>query len=233
MLLLGIETSSNMGSLALVRDDKVQAKKIFTRTLGHSGKIIPACDQLLRKARVSLCDLDAVAVGIGPGSYTGLRVGVAAAKGLALLSGIPVVGVPSMDALVLAHEKKIPATVKRVFAAADAKREESYLGEYRRVIRDSRLATCDSFRRRGKIKLIPNKKLQQMRESGKWVCGPDINSFFPSAEAVALFAACLLKSGRPLREPEPIYIRPFIPKKLEHHKWTRFVVAGLKSASRR
>lgn len=226
MLLLGIETSSTMGSLAVVRDGNALAKKIFTRELGHSGKIIPACAQLLRKARVSLRDLDAVAVGIGPGSYTGLRVGVATAKGLALLSGIPVVGVPSMDALVLTHEKKIPATKKKIYAAVDAKREESYLGEYRRTTRDS-------FRRRGKIQLISNKKLQQMRELGHWVCGPDVNSFFPSAEAVALLASCLLKSKRALREPEPIYIRPFIPKKLEHHKWTRFVVAGLKSASRR
>lgn len=222
MLLLGIETSSKKGGVALVKNGKRLAAKVFTTTLGHSERIVPACHALLRRAKVSVEDLDAIAVGVGPGSYTGLRVGIAAAKGLAFLNQIPIVGVPSLDALVLAHRNKIKKEVSSLYAVVDAKRGESYVGLYQR--------NQNRFLRKGKIKLIPNAALEKLRESGRFLCGPEANRFFPTAEAVALLAAPQLTRSRskPAAEPRPIYIRPFVPLKSKEHKSVCFVAAGRK-----
>ena len=218
MLTLGIETSSACGSVAVVKDGKTLAKKVFTRTLGHSDRLIPACDAVLRKANVKLADLDGVAVGTGPGSYTGLRVGIAAAKGLALLSGIPVVGVPSFDALVAAHQAKIKSPL--FFAVSDAKRGEYYLGAYEKG--------KQGHIRRKNIELIPVDELKPKIKKGVTVGGPDWNKMFPTADAVAALGAEMIRTKKKIADPEPIYIRPFIAKKSEEQKWTPFAAAGRK-----
>ncbi len=97
---LGIETSSAVGSLALAEDNiPVREVEIDTR-LNHSARLLPVLDELLRQAGWKLGDLDGVGIGLGPGSFTGIRVGLAAGQGLAFGCSLPLIGVGSFPALV-------------------------------------------------------------------------------------------------------------------------------------
>ena len=99
MKLLAIDTSTDYLSLAVTDGGKVIAR--FHRKIGrnHSSLLIPMIDTLLKKARLKLKDIAGFAISIGPGSFTGLRIGVATVKGLSLATGKPIVAVPTLDAV--------------------------------------------------------------------------------------------------------------------------------------
>ncbi|RKY01883.1 tRNA (adenosine(37)-N6)-threonylcarbamoyltransferase complex dimerization subunit type 1 TsaB, partial [Candidatus Poribacteria bacterium] len=99
MRVLGIDTSTTTGSIGLIDGDKVVAEHVLDVMETHSSRLMPAIDQMLKKAGLSIWDVDLIAVSKGPGSFTGLRVGVATAKGLAYALRKPIVGVPSLDVL--------------------------------------------------------------------------------------------------------------------------------------
>jgi tRNA threonylcarbamoyladenosine biosynthesis protein TsaB len=102
MRILAIETSSRRGSVALIDGTTWVAGAEHEELQAHAERTLPLIRQVLAKAGWSLNSLDRVAVGIGPGSFVGLRVGIALADGLALGIGRPVVGVPSLDAMLAA-----------------------------------------------------------------------------------------------------------------------------------
>ena len=128
MRLLAIETATIVQSVALVEDDRLLAGLSYEAQGNRGGMLLPTVDRVLQKAGVAARDLDAVAVSVGPGSFTGLRVGLATAKGLALGSGARLVGVPTLEALA---EGYAPATVT-VCALLDAYRGEVYMAVFRR-----------------------------------------------------------------------------------------------------
>lgn len=97
---LGIETSTSAGSLALAEAGRLIREAQIDTLLNHSARLLPVLDGLLKGAGWEVGDLDAVGVGLGPGSFTGIRVGLAAAQGLAFGGSIPLVGVGSFPALV-------------------------------------------------------------------------------------------------------------------------------------
>lgn len=99
MIILGIETSGTRGSVALCRDDEVLAEFRFEEGPRHSRNIMVAVDDVVSRAAVAKEQIDAVAVSEGPGSFTGLRVGVTCAKTLAYLLGWQPVGVPSLEVM--------------------------------------------------------------------------------------------------------------------------------------
>jgi len=99
MLILTIETSTPMERVAVVRDGSVLAEITETVGRGHTEKLLGAVESTLLRASVELRELDAIAVSIGPGRFSGLRVGLATAKGLAAARGLPVVPVQSLEAL--------------------------------------------------------------------------------------------------------------------------------------
>ena len=92
---------------------------------GHAEHLMGIVDRALAQAAISLADIDRLAVTIGPGSFTGIRVGVAAARGFALSLGIPAVGVTTLETMAAAQRAKTPG--RPVLAAMDAKRNEIYL----------------------------------------------------------------------------------------------------------
>jgi len=98
--ILGIETSTAAGTLALVEAGRAAGEAEIDTRLNHSARLLPALDELLRGAGWEIGDLDGVGAGLGPGSFTGIRVGLAAARGLALGGSIPLVGIGSIFALV-------------------------------------------------------------------------------------------------------------------------------------
>jgi len=99
MLTLAIDTSTNLLSIALVRDEKVLAWIDEKTTNNQSEILMSRVESLMKKCWVKPAQLEKIAVAVGPGSYTGIRVGVAAAKSLAYALDIPVVGVSSLEVM--------------------------------------------------------------------------------------------------------------------------------------
>ena len=100
-MLLAIDTSTRIMSLALHRGDMLLAEYTATIGKGHSQYLAPLIQQMLAQADVAVSGLTAMAVAIGPGSYTGLRIGVSLAKGMAAVNNLPLVGISTLDAIAL------------------------------------------------------------------------------------------------------------------------------------
>jgi len=131
MKVLGIESSGARGGVALLDGDAVLGSRIFEKGMVHGREIAPAIRDLLDAAKLRPEEIDLVAVDLGPGSYTGLRVGLAAAKGLALALSKPVVGVSSLDAIAEAGR----GLARVLCAALDAKWEQIYGAVYEDGVR--------------------------------------------------------------------------------------------------
>ena len=128
MLLLAVDTSGHNGSIALARCSPqafalIEQAPLASRS--YSAEIIPLLAALLERNRMAMNDIEAFAVASGPGSFTGLRVGLAAVKGLAEITGRPIAAVS-----VLAAIAAQAGADGRVIAATDAGRRELYVGEY-------------------------------------------------------------------------------------------------------
>jgi tRNA threonylcarbamoyladenosine biosynthesis protein TsaB len=95
---LGIETATSIASVGIVVADQVVTECASPNGSSHARTLLPLIDTALAGAGIALRDLDLLAVSIGPGSFTGLRIGLSVAKGLALATALPVVGVPTLDA---------------------------------------------------------------------------------------------------------------------------------------
>jgi tRNA threonylcarbamoyladenosine biosynthesis protein TsaB len=127
--LLAVETSTLTGAVALLDGDTVVAESRLNVAVTHGERLLGAVDALLRAARWRLAEVEALAVAVGPGSFTGLRIGVSTVKGLAFATGKPVVGVPTLDALAWL----LPFCAYPVCPVLDAKKREVYAALYRTV----------------------------------------------------------------------------------------------------
>lgn len=127
MFVLGIDTATPIGSIGLIRNDEVIAEYVLNVIETHSARLMPALDDMLRRASVDISEIDAIAVTRGPGSFTGVRVGVATAKGLAFALRKPIVGVTSLD--VLAFNLRFYDGI--ICPMLDARRGEVYAAIYR------------------------------------------------------------------------------------------------------
>jgi tRNA threonylcarbamoyladenosine biosynthesis protein TsaB len=127
---LGLDTAASIASIALAADGRVVGEVVRPVT-SHGAALPGAVDELLRKARLRPSDLAAIAVGIGPGSFTGLRIGLSYAKGLVFASGAKIVGVPSLDALAIAAlDSPAAAPGRRICVLVDARKGEVYTALY-------------------------------------------------------------------------------------------------------
>ena len=102
-MLLAIDTSTRTVGLALYDGAQVVSEMIWTSHDHHTAELAPAIADLMAKAGINAGNLQALAVALGPGSFTGLRIGLAVAKGLALVRHIPIVGIPTLDFLAAAQ----------------------------------------------------------------------------------------------------------------------------------
>jgi len=121
-LILAVSSATRLAGVALLRDGELLAELEAPLGRPHSELLMPLVDEILRAAGRGLADLDAFAVAIGPGSFTGLRVGIATVKGLAFGSGRMVAAVPTLRALAEAA----PASGDPIAAVLDAQRGEVY-----------------------------------------------------------------------------------------------------------
>ena len=99
MSILSIDTSSQVSSVAVLSAERVAAEICMQGALTHSETLMPHIETALRMARVEKSELEGIAVSIGPGSFTGLRIGLASAKMMAYALHIPLIGVPTLEAL--------------------------------------------------------------------------------------------------------------------------------------
>jgi tRNA threonylcarbamoyladenosine biosynthesis protein TsaB len=125
---LAIETSSPTASLALLEGDEVRAWRCNTEAHTHAERLLGLLGECMQSAGWQRTDLQKVCVGVGPGSFTGLRVGIALAQGLALGLGLPLVGVPSLAALARAGAGVSAADV--LCPIVDAHRGEFFAAAY-------------------------------------------------------------------------------------------------------
>ncbi len=131
MKLLAISTSTPRGSAAVFDGERLIGASVYTDLEGHAERIFLAATEALRVAGVSPRTIDAFACDTGPGSFTGVRVGVAASKGMALGRGAPLAGVGSLEAMAadaFASGRAGPLDV--VVAALDAKKQELFLAAF-------------------------------------------------------------------------------------------------------
>ena len=101
MTILGIDTATRINSVAVVKDSVVLAEITADEGLTHSSRLANHVELVIQKSKTRLKDLSGIAISIGPGSFTGLRVGVSFAKALAFSSGLPIAGISTLDALAL------------------------------------------------------------------------------------------------------------------------------------
>ena len=106
-LILCIETSTTSCSIALAKNGQVVALKENNEGLNHSVLAAPYVEEILKEYNIEVEDLDAVAVSMGPGSYTGLRIGVSLAKGLCYGANIPLISIPTLQALTINAAAKV------------------------------------------------------------------------------------------------------------------------------
>lgn len=128
MLTLGIDTSGNFCSVAVVRDHQPVSQLHEATPRQHVERLMPILEKVLHDAEVAYSDLDRIGVAIGPGSFTGIRIGLAAANGIALATKAKVVGVGTLEAIAVAFEARAPLAADAVrIAAIDARKGALYL----------------------------------------------------------------------------------------------------------
>ena len=126
MLILGIETSTKTCSIALTDGKKIRDETSIFLGLFHSERLIPLVDEILKRNSKAIKDIDGIAVSVGPGSFTGIRVGVSTARGLAQSLNVPLVGIPSLDGLAFG----LGTSGEVVCPMIDALRREIYTALY-------------------------------------------------------------------------------------------------------
>ena len=128
MKVVGIETSGSIGSVAVCDGNTVVGRHTFGKASNHGKEIVSSLEAIFNEVKWKPEDIDLIAVSIGPGSYTGLRIGVTCAKTLAYGLGKPVIDVPTLDVLA----GNIKDDVKHICPVIDAKRKRVYACIYSR-----------------------------------------------------------------------------------------------------
>ncbi len=130
MLILSLDTTTRGGSAAVLRGDEVLAVADGDPTRTHGERLPAELDLVLARAGVRLTDIELLAVARGPGAFTGLRIGLAAMQGAAMVTGRPVVGVSALDALAAAAFERLAVSQARIGAWMDAARGEVFAAAY-------------------------------------------------------------------------------------------------------
>jgi tRNA threonylcarbamoyladenosine biosynthesis protein TsaB len=131
MPVLGLDTSTRAQSVALASAGRIVARVEREIDVTHSETILEAVDHVLREGGVRPAGLDAIAVAAGPGSFTGLRIGMATAKGIALAAGIPLAGFSTLALLAARLLERLPGPDGLVVALVDAGRGQLYRAVHR------------------------------------------------------------------------------------------------------
>ena len=126
MKILAVDSSGLVASVAIVEDDTLVAEYTINYKKTHSQTLLPMLDEIVKMTETDLQSVDAIAVAKGPGSFTGLRIGAATVKGLALTLDKPVIGVPTVEGLAM----NLYGADALICPLMDARRNQVYTGIY-------------------------------------------------------------------------------------------------------
>lgn len=129
MKLLAIDSSGMVASVAVLTEDKLIGEYTINNKKTHSQTLLPMIDEMMQMIGQDISEIDAIAIAAGPGSFTGLRIGSATAKGLALALDKPIISVPTMEAIA----SNIYGTEQLLCPIMDARNQQVFTGLYRYV----------------------------------------------------------------------------------------------------
>lgn len=219
MLVLGIETSTPQASVAIGSEQGVVASALVSRGANYNEFLLPAIRFCLDQAGLGYRNLGGIAVGVGPGLFTGMRVGVSTAKALAQTLSVPIVGMSSLDTL--AYEVRY--SEKTICAVLDARRSEIFHAFYRpspggiqrmtdyRVERPEQLAIGIASRPE-EVLMVGNGALlyrEHFQDLGSVLEIGNMSHAFPSARSVVELSLPRMfrEDFDPLIELKPMYLR--------------------------
>ncbi|VAX08201.1 tRNA threonylcarbamoyladenosine biosynthesis protein TsaB [hydrothermal vent metagenome] len=228
MIILALDSALSSCSAAVIKDGKIISELFEDRMRGQAERLVPMCLEVCDKADVTFEDLTAIAVTRGPGAFTGVRIGLATAKGLALALGLPLVAVTTLEAVAqnLAEamgrpQNKLP--VGRMAIALDARRSEVYLQVFDITGRDDmpilRPVSEPAAVPLMKISDYLDEKVTHLVGTGADLVKPYLAREFirkiafpaaknqPNAGRVGLIAAKRLKAGEIPDNIAPLYLR--------------------------
>lgn len=211
--ILAFDTTAGACSAAVLRGGTVAAAEYERMTRGHAEALMPMIGRVMAEAGLSYNDLDAVGVTVGPGAFTGIRIGLAAARGIGLAAGIPVIGVSTLHALA-------PVAGGDVLAVMDTKRNDFYAQRFRDGAPEGEPAVVDAealvrmAADGGTVTILGDAAVAAatiLDEAGCAVAGVE-SAAAPRAERVAEIAAARFAKGGDFPPPEPLYLRPPMAK---------------------
>lgn len=217
-IILNLETATTNCSVSISSDDKVIAlKEINDKGYSHAENLHVFIKEALLDASLSFSDIDAIAVSMGSGSYTGLRIGVSAAKGLCYALDKPLIAVPTLSVLALQAD-----TDGCVISLLDARRMEVYAAVFKgkQQIRETKAEIIDEhsfsdYLSEGEVRFIGDgaAKCKDIIKNVNAIFTTDVN--FPSAKELAFLANEKYKKGdfEDVAYFEPYYLKDFVTTK--------------------
>ena len=219
MKILAADSASVSAAAALYEDGKIISEGFINNGLTHSQTLMPLIDSVIKSAGFSCADIDLFAVTTGPGSFTGVRIGVATVKGLAFATGKPCVSVSSLEAIA-----RTAACFDGIISAAmDARRNQVYNavfsaknGNFERLCEDRAIAVpeliaelYEKYSNENVYITGDGAELVLRADEGKKICAVPHNLRYPRGFAVAQTAEILYKQGEilPAARLDPVYLR--------------------------
>ncbi|HXT11641.1 MAG TPA: tRNA (adenosine(37)-N6)-threonylcarbamoyltransferase complex dimerization subunit type 1 TsaB [Candidatus Angelobacter sp.] len=220
MKILALEFSSPQRSAAVLRREDLHEPPTYSNESGvhtirlanlfingviesGTGSPLTMIDEALREAKLEREQIECIAVGLGPGSYTGIRAAISIAQGWQLARGIDLLGVSSAESI--AAQAYADGATGRVNVIVDAQRDEFYLGGYE--------LAPDGLREVEPLKIVSVDEVRRHAEAGELLIGPEVSRWFPTGKIVFPRAATIGKLALeqndfiPGEKLEPIYLR--------------------------
>jgi tRNA threonylcarbamoyladenosine biosynthesis protein TsaB len=206
MKVLAVDSAGGSCSAALVVEGAAQARRIETMERGHAQRLAPMVREVMAEAGLGFAALDLVAVTVGPGAFTGIRIGLALARGIGLAAGLPVLGVTSFEA----WEEAVGPGAAPLLVALDSRRDEIFVqlmpGGAPASLRPDRLASAieaPALRVAGDAAARAVAALRQAGRAADAVPGGAVLD----PVAVARAAAARWLPGLAPAPPAPLYLR--------------------------
>ncbi len=184
MKILAIDTSTKFLSVAIAENERILASFRDDGNLRHSDSLIPTLNNLLKKCRLKLQDIGAIALSIGPGSFTGLRIGVASCKAINLALGIPIAAVPTLDVI---SYNFISEKERLLCPLIDAKKAKVYTSIYKPAGRTHLTGQAEI----GRLERISDYMLAEAKEALDKIDSPTL----VFGDAIVLYGDLLKKNS--------------------------------------
>lgn len=222
MRILAFDTSTSSCSVALWQDGQILARRFEEMARGQSEHLMPLIQEVLQEGAFEFSDLDLLAVTVGPGAFTGIRIGLAAARGIALAAQLPSIGITTMEAVaqgIPEDEYQDGRQARTLLVAMESKREDVYVQAFTPDLEPPYLKSTgdieallpgDLDKFTGPILLAGDaapRVLEAMREKG---ISAELSSApsMPDAAVLAGLAAVLWSPEKKQTKPRPLYLRP-------------------------